>query len=107
MPQDINLNVSNPGIDPNIQSVRVWLFPGPGFAYPPAGTDMPSPLPQVEVSASQAHFLIYEGFDGKSARGTSLGRGSIDTGDETVMAAFQATTVEELLINAFPAPLPD
>lgn len=105
MPSTVNLNVSNPGINPAVQSVRAWLFPGPPFEYPQPPAAVPTP--QAEVAADQAHFVIYEGFDRKNAAGNSLGRGSIDTGAQTAMQAFRATTVEQLLINAFPAPGPD
>ena len=105
MPQTINTTKPNPGINPNLQSIRVWLFPGPPFAYP--NPPQPMPTPQAEVPATEARFVVYEGFDARNGNGNSLGRGAIDTGARTAMQVFQATTVEDLLIAAFPAPGPD
>ena len=106
MPQSFNLTKSYPGLNPAVQSIRVWLFPGPPFEFPRApNSAMIAPLPQVEVAVDQAHFVVYEGFTGRNQQnGTSIGRGSIDTSPETAQAHFNATTLEELLVAAFPAP---
>jgi hypothetical protein len=99
----VNLAASNAGINAAIQSLKVWLFPGPPFEYPAAPAAVT--LPQAEVAADQAHFVIYEGFAARNAGGGSVGRGSIDTGpSETAMQRFNSSTVEDLLIAAFPPP---
>lgn len=109
--QSFNLTQSYPGLDATVQSVRVWLFASP-WQYPQSATvPMPAPLPQPEVTASQAHFVIYEGFTTRTNQqtvATSKGRGSIDTGPvDSALDRFKATTLEELLVAAFPAPGPD
>lgn len=102
MPQVLNLSRSYVGVNPAVLSVRYWLFPGPPFDYPQPPAAVPTP--EVEVAADQAHFVIFEGFDRRNAGGNTLGRGSIDTGAQTAMQAYGATTLEELLAGAFPDP---
>lgn len=100
MPLDSNLNQSNAGIL-NANSVRAWMFTTP-FSYPPSPT--PMPLPEAEVPAASAHFVVYELFPNNNQGGVSLGRGSVDTDGQAVLAAYKASSTEELLLAAFPPP---
>jgi hypothetical protein len=116
MPQNVNLTKSEPGVNPAVVSVRAWFYPAPwGYPQPQDGPITPGQNGQpaeIAGNANQqyqnAHFLVYEGFSGTNESGTSLGRGSVDCGAQTLSQAFPtATSIETLLATAFPAPGPN
>lgn len=101
MPILQNLSAQLAG-ETGVQSVRVWLYPSP-ITYTQTGA-----MPGGEVNANQAHFVVHEGFTGPDGAGTSRGRGRIDTGTQTAMQAFRATTLEDLIRATFlPSGPPD
>lgn len=115
MPQNFNLTKVEPGVNPAVASIRAWFYASP-WQYPtsdqgpitPGQSGQPA---EIAGNANQqfqnAHFLVYEGFSGTGETGVSLGRGSVDTGKQTLSQVYStATSVETLLAEAFPPPGP-
>lgn len=95
MPQVFNPAGSLTGINPNLASLRYWLWP--------SVTDR-----TAETTATAAHFVQFEGYDRRNATGNLIAPlDQIDTWPRACMDVFQATTIEELLRSAFPPPTAD
>ena len=90
-----NLSRSLAGIGPGVVSVVAYLYPAP-VQYTQTGA-----MPAGEVGPGAAQFVVFEGFTGKSGNGTSVGRGRIDTGAQTAMGYYNATSLDVLLIQVF------
>lgn len=81
--------------NPNLRSVRGWLYRAPMLWQP-------GNMPAEDATLQTARFLVFEGFDGSNGTGNSLGFGSVDSGVQTVLEyAHNATTVEDVLREAF------
>jgi hypothetical protein len=103
MPSTVNLKSNIPGINPAgtaAQSVRVWSWSG-AVALPIGWSAQDAVLPGGEVALSQATSVIYEGWTGKNATGTWLGRGAIFS-DSLLSSQYSATDVDSLLATVFP-----
>jgi hypothetical protein len=102
MPQTFNLSNSIQGLNANVRSVRCWFYDGPfdPHGYPQPPTPMPTLIAETSP-VTDAHYIVFEGFDRTNANGNSLGRGSIDTGTVSAQEYYQATTLEAILLAAF------
>lgn len=100
MPTDFNLSATIKGVGLTARSGRVWPF-NQIVAFPPSGASpMPANLP-AEVPLASATFVIFEMWPQTNQRGTSLGRGSIDTGAVPVTTYYNAATIDALLLAAY------
>lgn len=103
MPQTFNLPNSIDGLNANVRSVRCWFYLSPWGGYPQPPTPMPTVVAEI-ADPALAHFCIFEGFDKANVGGNSLGRGSLDTGTETLQDHYKAVGLVAILQAAFGEP---
>ena len=88
MPTVFNINPPIDGINIDIRSVRCLFWA--------SFLDR-----SVEVAVDQSHYIQFEGFAQNNANGSSLGSGSVDTGTQTAMDMYRASSVQALMTAAF------
>jgi hypothetical protein len=104
VPVSKNLANNIVGIDPNVQSIRLFLYtPGvpalrvnaPGFVPPPETADI-----------NTATFCIAEAWSRNNESGTMLGRFTIDKTPILLKDYYASTDPEAILREEFPPPPP-
>lgn len=99
-----NLAASIPGINPAVVSVRVFFYNPAIEALDINAANFVAPA--ETAAATTATACIFEGWTGKNAGGSLVGRGLIDKGTETLASYYASTDMETILRTEFPPPPP-